>query len=45
MSTTQVVSKDRFPTITGATVDGETVTLPCDADGSWAVLLFYRGHW
>ena len=41
----QVVSRDRFPTITGTTADGETATLPEDVQGSWAVLLFYRGHW
>jgi peroxiredoxin len=41
----QVVSNDRFPTITGTSADGDTITLPEDADGSWSVLLFYRGHW
>ena len=44
-STKQVVPKDPFPTITGTAADGETVTLPDDTDGSWSVLLFYRGHW
>ena len=41
----QIVSNDPFPTVTGTTTDGNTVTLPDDADGSWSVLLFYRGHW
>ena len=41
----QLVSKDMFPSITGTTADGEMVTLPGDANGSWVVLLFYRGHW
>lgn len=45
MSTIQIVPKDRFPTITGTDTGGGTVTLPDDADGSWSVLLFYRGHW
>ncbi len=44
-STTRLFTNDPFPTITGTTVDGKTVTLPDDADGSWSVLLFYRGHW
>ncbi|GMR12537.1 MAG: hypothetical protein BMS9Abin29_0727 [Gemmatimonadota bacterium] len=43
--THQIMTKDRFPTITGTTTDGETVTLPHDVDGAWSVLLFYRGHW
>lgn len=44
-STRQVISKDRFPTVTGTGTDGGRVALPAEADGSWSVLLFYRGHW
>ncbi len=44
-SMNQIVPTDPFPTITGTAPDGETVTLPDDTDGSWSVLLFYRGHW
>lgn len=41
----QLVPKDLFPTVSGVATDGEWVTLPDAASGSWAVLLFYRGHW
>lgn len=44
-STTKIVMHDQFPTISGTAADGAIVTLPDDTDGSWSVLLFYRGHW
>lgn len=44
-SSTKIVTHDKFPTVSGTAADGETVTLPDAADGSWSVLLFYRGHW
>lgn len=37
-------SGDRFPTIRGTTLDGNTIAVPDDLDLDWKVLLFYRGH-
>jgi peroxiredoxin len=34
-----------FPTMTVATTDGRTVTLPTDLASTFKVILFYRGHW
>lgn len=36
---------DAFPTMDLQLVDGQGLTLPSDLDGSWAVILVYRGHW
>lgn len=34
-----------FPTIALAAVGGGTLRLPEDLQGSWGVILVYRGHW
>ena len=34
-----------LPPITGRNTDGETVDVADLTAGSWAVVLFYRGHW
>ncbi len=34
-----------FPTVTASAVDGGEMTLPDDLEGSWALVVFYRGHW
>ncbi len=36
---------DRFPSLTAARVDGESMSLPEDVEGAWALVAFYRGHW
>jgi peroxiredoxin len=36
---------ERFPELQARAVDGSTVRIPDDLEGSIAVLLFYRGHW
>ena len=36
---------DAFPRMTWHTVDGESLVVPDDFAGRWAVLLIYRGHW
>ena len=35
----------RFPTITAARIGGGEMSIPQDVAGSFAVILFYRGHW
>lgn len=34
-----------FPTVSASAVDGGEMTLPHDLEGSWALVVFYRGHW
>jgi peroxiredoxin len=34
-----------FPDMTLALVNGDSTTLPSDINGSYQVVLFYRGHW
>jgi peroxiredoxin len=36
---------DRFPTLTFNLIDGETIELPDALEGSYGVVLFYRGSW
>jgi peroxiredoxin len=36
---------ERFPELQARAVDGSTLRIPGDLQGSIAVLLFYRGHW
>lgn len=36
---------DVFPKITLKLSEGETLTLPDGAKGSWTIFLVYRGHW
>jgi len=34
-----------FPQLTLKLVDGDKLDLPGGLDGSYKVILFYRGHW
>lgn len=34
-----------FPTVTAPVADDGEMTLPDDLEGSWALVVFYRGHW
>lgn len=36
---------DRFPSVSGANVVGDSLTIPGDLKQEWNVVLFYRGHW
>ena len=36
---------DPFPTISGATVGGGTVSLPADLSTPYGIVLTYRAHW
>ena len=36
---------DRFPSVSGPTVGGGSLTIPGDLKQGWNVVLFYRGHW
>jgi peroxiredoxin len=36
---------DVFPAMQFRVIGDESVSLPVDIRGKWAVLLFYRGHW
>lgn len=36
---------ERFPIVRALCVGGGEIVLPEDVDESWAVILFYRGHW
>ena len=36
---------DQFPKLTISTTDGQTVAIPDDLAGDFAVVLFYRGSW
>ena len=36
---------DPFPKLTISTTDGQTVAIPDDLAGDFAVVLFYRGSW
>ena len=36
---------DRFPSVSGPTVGGGSLTIPEDLRQEWNVVLFYRGHW
>ena len=36
---------DRFPEMAVQTVDGRSLTIPRDVEGSYKVILFYRGTW
>lgn len=35
---------ETFPDLTAPTVGGDELALPDAAAGSWAAVLFYRGH-
>lgn len=41
----QLDNGDLFPQITLKDLDDEEVTIPDCFDGSWGVVLFYRGDW
>jgi len=36
---------DLFPSVSGPTVGGGSLTIPGDLKQEWNVVLFYRGHW
>ncbi len=36
---------DLFPSVSGPTVVGGSLTIPEDLSKGWNVVLFYRGHW
>ena len=36
---------DQFPQLIAMSLDDTEVTIPDLFDGSWGVVLFYRGHW
>ncbi len=36
---------DHFPSLTAATVDGGTVSLPNDLSTPYGILIVYRAHW
>lgn len=42
---TRLKNGDVLPTITAPVVDDGEMTLPDDLEGSWTVVVFYRGHW
>jgi len=42
---TKLDTGDQFPSMTLTVVGGETLTIPDDINASYAIVLFYRGHW
>jgi hypothetical protein len=36
---------DQFPNMSVSLVGGGEMNLPGDLDGSYNIVLFYRGHW
>jgi len=36
---------DAFPNYTVPTTDGQTLNIPADLKGEYAVIIFYRGVW
>jgi len=36
---------DTFPSIALTSSEDETIKLPDDIHGAYAIVLFYRGHW
>lgn len=36
---------DPFPPLSLPAVSGDEIQLPEAAEGHWAAVLFYRGHW
>lgn len=42
---TRLQNGDRFPDLSMSTVGGGLVVLPRDVEGSYSVILFYRGSW
>lgn len=45
MATTRLENGARFPSLTASVVDDDEMTLPDDLQGSWSLIVFYRGHW
>jgi peroxiredoxin len=43
--TKQLLPGDDFPPYNVQTVSGQTLTLPGDLTGEYAVIIFYRGIW
>lgn len=42
---TRLETGEVFPTVSASAADGGKMTLPDDLEGSWALVVFYRGHW
>ncbi len=38
-------NSDQFPSVSGLTVGGGSLTIPEDLKQEWNAVLFYRGHW
>ena len=38
-------NEQTLPNLVAPTVEGTQKTIPADLDGSWSVVLFYRGEW
>jgi hypothetical protein len=36
---------DRLPSFTAPTVGDSKMTIPEGVEGSWSLIVFYRGHW
>ena len=45
MMTTRLQNGDRFPDLSIRTVGGNELGVPRDIEGSYTVILFYRGAW
>lgn len=45
MTTKILDSGEAFPSLEINKVGGGTISLPGDMEGSWGVVLLYRGHW
>ena len=41
----QLIPGTRFPDLTLNIAGGKTLSLPGDINTTYAVVLFYRGHW
>ncbi len=41
----QLEGGSQFPQITAMGLDDSEVLIPDCFDGSWGIVLFYRGHW
>jgi peroxiredoxin len=41
----QITPGDAFPDYRVPTVDGDTLNIPVDLKGEYAVIIFYRGIW
>ena len=42
---TQLTPGDPFPSFTVPITDGQTLNIPADLQGEYAVIIYYRGIW